>query len=89
MSSPPDNITVVPNENNLASWEVTIDGPVRHLYQHLIPCASGLMGHFELMIQPSPSPYTGGKFKLGVEFGLDYPFKAPQVSNQDLGIWRY
>ncbi|KAI9631983.1 ubiquitin-conjugating enzyme/RWD-like protein, partial [Dioszegia hungarica] len=55
MSQPPDNISVVPNENNLASWEVTITGP------------------------PSPSPYSGGKFKLGVEFGLDYPFKAPQI----------
>lgn len=30
--------------------------------------------------QPQPSPYNGGKFKLRVEFGLDYPFKAPQVS---------
>lgn len=28
MSQPPDNITVVPNENNLSIWEVTIAGPV-------------------------------------------------------------
>ncbi|RSH89369.1 hypothetical protein EHS25_002481 [Saitozyma podzolica] len=39
------------------------------------------MSQWEVTIHgpPRPSPYHGGKFKLNVEFGLEYPFKAPLI----------
>jgi ubiquitin-protein ligase len=85
MTQPMDNVTVVPAENNMASWEVTIAGPVRSRHRHTWPGVEISVDQ-ELIFQPGPSPYSGGKFKLGVEFGLDYPFKAPQVCCQT--TWR-
>lgn len=70
MADPVPNFSVEPNENNMAIWTVTINGPVRYTITNPRLCSS---------LQPQPSPYNGGKFKLRVEFGLDYPFKAPQV----------
>jgi ubiquitin-protein ligase len=30
-------------------------------------------------------PYAGGKFRLNVKFGYEFPFKAPTVSSRKVG----
>ena len=67
MTEPLDNIIVVPNEGNIMIWEATISGPVSHLPNERDQLTS------------QAGPYSGGRFVLGIEFGHEYPFKAPLV----------
>lgn len=80
MSSPPVNITVVPDEANLQIWKARITGPVG-LYRSLfVNNARELLGiNAGVHLQPG-TPYAKGTFTVSVEFTKEYPFKPPVVS---------
>lgn len=80
MSSPPVNITVVPDEANLQIWKARITGPVG-LYRSLfLNNARELLGiNAGVHLQPG-TPYAKGTFTVSVEFTKEYPFKPPVVS---------
>ncbi|UOH80891.1 hypothetical protein LQV05_003551 [Cryptococcus neoformans] len=79
MSSPPVNITVVPDEANLQIWKARITGPVG-LYRSLfLNNARELLGiNAGVHLQPG-TPYAKGTFTVSVEFTKEYPFKPPVI----------
>lgn len=79
MSTPPANITVVPDEANLQMWKVRITGPVSLYKSLLMNNARGTWNKRRNHLQPG-TPYAKGTFAVSVEFNKEYPFKPPVVS---------
>lgn len=80
MSTPPANITVVPDEANLQIWRVRITGPVGLYKTFFVHNAMETLGiNAGVHLQPG-TPYAKGTFTVSVEFTKEYPFKPPVVS---------